>query len=71
MDYTESYKSARKEGKGAADSCRVIIRAGCSFDDATAISWKVETGKKSPDFKHDQRATSAWDRGFESKHYDD
>lgn len=69
----DTYKAARKSGKGTADSCKAVL-AGCpgiSFDDVVELSWMVETGKPAPKWQHEDgsptAASLAWDRGFESK----
>ena len=69
----ETYKAARADGKGCADACKAVLAAhpGIDFDDVCDLSWRIETGKPTPKWQHEDgtptAAALAWDRGAERK----
>lgn len=70
MTPVDTYRAARKTGKGTADSCRsVMIDHKMTASDVAEICWMVETGKPAPKWQHADgsptAACLAWDRGAE------
>ena len=71
----ETYKAARKAGKGTAAACQAVLAAypDVDFDLVVDLSWRIETGKPAPawvdDFGSQTQACRDWDAGFERKHH--